>query len=103
MISGTVIYEVGDPEETQDFVWHRSETDVPNIDVFNLVTLIRKHNLLSIDRLTVTRPELRRKYNTEYGVCLTETEFASVLESLEGIEVPMVDEGRETDAYFIHE
>tara|TARA_R110001599_G_scaffold352323_1_gene586712 strand:+ start:1162 stop:1554 length:393 start_codon:yes stop_codon:yes gene_type:complete len=102
-ISGTVIYEVDDPEETQDFVWHKSEKDVPGLDVLNLVKLIRKHNLLSIDRLTVTTPELGRKYNSEYGLQLTEQEFLGVLESLKGVEVPMVDEGRETDAYFIHE
>jgi len=102
-ISGTVIYEIGDPEETQDFVWHKSEKDVPSLEVLNLARLIRKHNLLSIDQLTVTRLELREKYNLEYGLQLTEEEFSGVLESLESVEVPMVDEGRETDAYFIHE
>lgn len=102
-ISGTVIYEVDDPEETQDFVWHKSEKDVPSLAVLNLVKLIRKRNLLSIDKLVVTRLELREKYNSEYGLQLTEQEFSGFLESLEEVEVPMVDEGRETDAYFIHE
>lgn len=102
-ISGTVIYEVDNPEEVQDFVWHKSEKDAPSLDVLNLAKLIRKYDLLSIDRLTVTRPELRRKYNSEYGLQLAEQEFRRVLESLEDIEVPMIDDGRETDAYFIHE
>ncbi len=84
-------------------MWHKSEEDVPSLDILNLARLIRKHNLLSIDQLTVTRPELREKYNSEYGLQLTEQEFTDVLESLKNVEVPMVDEGRETDAYFVHE
>jgi hypothetical protein len=102
-ISGTVIYEPNDPEETQDFAWHKSEADAPSRDVVNLVKLINEQNLLSIDQIKITRPELQEKYNSTYGQKTTEQEFANILESLEAIEVPMVDEGHETDAYFIHE
>ena len=38
-IKGTVIYEPGDPEETQDFVWHVSESDAPNQNVLELAKL----------------------------------------------------------------
>jgi len=102
-ISGTVIYEVNDPEEKQDFVWHKSEKDMPDQDVFNLVKLIHKDKLLSIDQIKVTRLELNSKFNKAYDCTKTEQEFSNILESLETIEVPMLDEGRETDAYFIHE
>ena len=30
-------------------------------------------------------------------------EFSKIIEELEEIEVPMVDDGKETDVYFIHE
>ncbi len=102
-ISGTVIYEANDPEEKQDFVWHKSESDMPDQDVVNLVKLINKDKLLSIDQIKVTRLELNSKFNKAYGCTKTEQEFSDILESLEAIEVPMLDEGHQTDAYFIHE
>ncbi|MES9903810.1 MAG: hypothetical protein ABW168_14185 [Sedimenticola sp.] len=102
-ISGAVIYEVNDPEEKQDFVWHKSEKDMPDQDVFNLVKLIHKDKLLSIDQIKVTRLELNSKFNKAYDCTKTEQEFSNILESLETIEVPMLDAGREIDAYFIHE
>jgi len=102
-ISGTVIYEPNDPEEKQDFVWHKSEMEAPCRNVVNLAKLINKQGLLSIDQIQVTRAELQAKYNSAYDHKTTEEEFAHLLELLEAIEVPMVDEGRETDAYFIHE
>ena len=102
-ISGRVIYDKNDPEEIQDFSWHTNEINVPNSQVLKLVTLIRKNKLLSIDKVTVTREELRLQYNKMYGLNLTESEFIIILEELEAIEIPMVDEGKETDIYFIHE
>jgi len=103
LISGKVIYDRDDPEETQEFVWHKSESEVPNQEVINLIKLLRKKKFLSIDQLAVTRSELRQSYNIEYGLKTNEQDFSNVLESLEMIEVSMLDDGKETDAYFIHE
>lgn len=102
-ISGKVIYEKDDPEEMQEFIWRKYESDVPDHNVIALIKLIRKNNLLSIDQLKITREELREVFNTECRLKITEQEFSSVIEALEGVEVSMVDEGKESDAYFIHE
>lgn len=102
-ISGRVIYERNDPEETQDFCWHINEEKTPSSYVLRLVKLLNKKKLLSIDKISVTREKLRFQYNDMYGLNITEPEFIKILEELEEVEVPMVDEGRETDAYFIHE
>jgi len=103
LISGKVIYDRDDPEEAQEFVWRKLESEVPSQEVINLIKLLRKKKLLSIDQLAVTRSELRESYNIEYGLKTNEHEFSNVLESLEKIEVPMIDDGKETDAYIIHE
>ncbi len=103
IITGRVIYDKNDPEEIQDFCWHKSENDVPNSQVLNLAKLLKTNELLSIDQISVTREELRFLYNKSYGEDTSEPEFFAVLEALEEIEVPMTDEGKETDAYFIHE
>lgn len=102
-ISGRVIYDKNDPEEIQDFCWHKSEDQIPGTHVLELAKLLNKKKLLSIDQISVTREELRSKYNEMYGSNTTELKFIEILEELEKVEVPMVDEGKETDAYFIHE
>ncbi len=102
-ISGRVIYDKSDPEEIQDFCWHKSEQEVPGANVLKLVKLLNEKKLLSIDQISVTREELKLQYNEDYGLNTSESEFSGILKELEEIEVPMVDEGKETDAYFIHE
>jgi len=102
-ISGRVIYEKNNSEEIQEFCWHSSEEKTPSRHTLKLVKLINKKKLLSIDQISVTRDELRLLYNKRYCSNTTEQEFIKILEELKGIEVPMVAEGKETDAYFIHE
>lgn len=102
-ISGTVFYEPNGPEERQDFVWHVSEKDVPNQHALDLAKLLHKQKLLSIDKISVTRLELKKRYSAMHGRIVSDREFEQALEELESIEVAMVDDGRETDAYFIHE
>jgi len=102
-VSGRVIYDKNDPEETQEFCWHKGENEVPNENVLNLAKLIKRHKLLSIDKIIVKREELRSLYNSCFSSNLSTEDFSETIEQLEEIEVPMVDEGKETDAYFIHE
>lgn len=102
-IAGTVFYEIGNPEETQDFVWHAQESDVPSDKVLLLAELLHENKLLSLDKITVSRQELHKLFCAKIGYIMSEEEFLSVLNALKSIEVPMVDNGKETDIFFIHE
>ena len=102
-ISGVVIYEIDDPEEVQEFIWHVQESEAPSEDVRKLAELLNEKHLLSIDQIRISRYELRNLYSKKQGRIVPENEFIPILEALESIEVPMVDEGKETDVYFIHE
>ena len=102
-VSGTVIYKPDDPEEKQDFCWHVTEADVPPEPVYRLACLIKEEDLLDIDRIIPTVDLLREKYNRRWETSLSTEEFGRVLHELEGVEVPMVDDGEEGDAFFIHE
>ncbi|MFC6631832.1 hypothetical protein [Microbulbifer taiwanensis] len=102
-ISGVVFYEVNDPEEYQEFIWHAKESESPSAEVTNLAQLIKEHSLLSIDKIKVSRCDLRKLYSKKIGRIVSESEFLVYLETLFSIEVSMVDEGSETDVYFIHE
>ena len=102
-ILGTVIYDLSDPDEVQEFVWHMTEEEVPNQSVYMLAKLLHEDALLDIDKISVSRSELYRRYRQAYGMSETEREFHEILTSLEDIEVSMIDDGQETDIFFIHE
>lgn len=102
-ISGRIIYEFDDPEEVQDFCWHRSDKNMPDDSVCQLAMLLNKNQLLDIDKITVSRDSLHSLYSQEFNVSLSQDQFNKILVALEEIEVPMVDDGKETDIFFIHE
>ncbi len=102
-ISGTVIYELNDPEEMQDFIWHIEESNAPKEEIHILAALLNEQKLLDVDKIKVSRRELIKSYCEKVGRVIPESEFVGILEALESISVPMVDEGEETDIFFIHE
>lgn len=102
-IKGTVVYNSQDPDERQDFCWHRSVEESISSDLFVLIDLILKHRLLDIDKLKSSREELRLLYNQNNPQKLPQAEFDGLMNELIQINVHMVDDGEETDSYFIHE
>ena len=102
-ISGRVIYELDDPEEVQEFIWNISERETPSEDVRALAELIHDKELLSIDKIKISRSELRREFSLKQARIISEYDFMETLNSLKSVQVRMADEGRETDVYFIHE
>ncbi len=102
-ILGTAIYDVLDSEARQDFCWHATEAELPSSDVYRLVALIHSKKLLDIDQLVMRREDLRTLFNDFYKVDVSLSELSVWLDLLESVEVSMVNDGKETDAYFIHE
>jgi len=102
-VSGTVIYDPSNPGERQDFSWRAAEADAPGEPVRLLATLLRDQQLLAIDKISVPRDELRRRYNEQYGTALDAEQFRDIIERLTAIRIPMVEAGDKSDAFFIHE
>ena len=102
-VSGTAIYDSNDPSEQQAFRWSVGPADAPSLAVIRLAGLIRIEGLLSIDKLRVSRQDLLERFNAGQEPGYSAEQFASVLEQLLQIEVPMLDDGVESDCYFIHE
>ena len=102
-ISGTVVYDPNDPDEQQDFCWTVGPGHAPSAAVIRLAGLIRTESLLSIDKLRVSRQDLLGRFNAGQDTSYSSQQFTAVLEELLQIEVPMLDDGIESDCYFIHE
>jgi hypothetical protein len=94
-IYGTVIYDTSDQDERQDFVWHMTENNVPNDDVKNLVDFLSNKELIDIDKIMTPINEIKIDFIDKY-------KLDNVWNELFNIEVRMIDDGEETDSYFIH-
>jgi len=95
-IYGTVIYDLSDFDERQDFVWHMTEDNVPNENVKKLVDFLSTNNLIDIDK--IIRPIEQLDINF-----IDKSEHNNVWDELFEIEVKMLDDGQETDSYFLHD
>jgi len=103
-VEGTAVYDASDPEERQGFRWHATEQDAPSDDALRLLKLIRDEKLLSIDKLRVSRDDLQQRFQDTCGKTVDSSELSALLQAIEGIEMPMLDNGKEEgDSFFIHE
>ena len=94
-IYGTIIYDLNSPDERQDFVWYMTEDSLPSEYVERLLNFLRTQNLIAGDKIIVPISQL----NIDF---IDETKLNEVWNELFGIEVRMIDDGEETDRYFIH-
>lgn len=94
-IFGTVIYDETSQNEQQDFVWHMTEDKVPSEDVRKVIAYIKENNLINIDKIIKPIDELNLDF---FDQC----KKREVIDTLFAIEVKMIDDGEETDRYFIH-
>lgn len=98
-VYGTVVYDITDPEERQDFVWHMTEENVPNDDVKNLIEFLSKNELIDIDKIRVPINELEIDF-------IDKSKLDNVWNDLFNIEVHMIDDGvesKQSDMYFIQD
>jgi hypothetical protein len=95
-IAGTVIYDPNDLEERQDFIWRMDEKETPDEDVIALLKHLKDNSLLKGDKLTVPIAEIA-------VANMDESTKGNSFDKLFAVSVNMIDEGEETDRYFIHE
>jgi hypothetical protein len=95
-IFGTVIYDPADLDERQDFVWHMSEDKVPDDNVVKLLNHVTDMGLLEGDKLKVPVRDIEIPHMNQ------ETK-EKLFGELFSVSVNMIEEGNETDQYFIHD
>ncbi len=95
-VKGTVIYDESDIDETQDFIWRKTELEAPDKNTQVLMDYIKTEKLLDIDKLTKSINEINIPN-------LNNEQIINSFEHLFDISITMIDEGQETDMYFIHD
>jgi len=95
-VKGTVIYDTNKHDETQDFIWRITEFQTPDKNTQTLIDYINKEKLLEIDKLKIAIDKITVPN-------LNSQEIKESFDSLFSITVNMIDNGIETDIYFIHD
>ncbi|MEN8188158.1 MAG: hypothetical protein ABFR05_13610 [Bacteroidota bacterium] len=94
-ISGIAIYDETDPEERQEFIWHKSENEVPPPELIILIDKIVAEKWHNGDKISDHIEELEF---VEFDKVTKE----KILNELFDVEIRMVDDGEETDTYWVH-
>jgi hypothetical protein len=94
-LSGIAIYDENDPEERQEFIWHKSEKEVPSPELNILIEKIVVEKWHNGDKISEHIEELEFE---EFDNSTKE----KILNELFDIRIRMVDDGEETDSYIVH-
>lgn len=95
-ISGIAIYDETDPEERQEFIWHKSEHETPPIELNILIEKIITKKMHNGDKISKKIEEL------EFQEFDNITKM-KIIDELFRVEIKMIDDGKETDSYFVHD
>ncbi|MBK8482778.1 MAG: hypothetical protein IPL31_00080 [Saprospiraceae bacterium] len=87
-----------DEDEKQEFCWHVTEHNIPSDELIQLIKVIKDNKFNRTDKIIVTADTIFEKSGWT-----NRTKFNSNYDKLFDIEVKMIDDGEETDSYFIHD
>ncbi len=94
-ISGIAIYDESDPEERQEFIWHKPEKEIPSPELNILIEKIVTEKWHNGDKISEHIKELEFE---EFDNSTKE----KILTELFDVRIRMVDNGEETDSYWVH-
>ncbi len=94
-IIGTIIYDLNDSEEKQDFIWHMTEENVPSESVRKTIDFLKNNELINLDRINTSLSSLDLDF-----IDISERKYLE--NELLNVEVKMLDDGVETDSYYFH-
>jgi len=95
-ISGIAFYEdETDHDDRQEFIWHKSENEVPSVELNLMIDKIVAKKWHSGDKIS---EHIERLEFEEFN----ETTREKILEELFDVRISMVDDGEETDSYWVH-
>lgn len=94
-ITGIAIYDETDPEERQEFIWHKTEIEVPSPELNNLIEKIVAEKWHKGDKISEHIEEVEFEG-------FDQTTKEELLNELFDVDIKMVDDGEETDSYFVH-
>ena len=94
-IRGIAIYDESDPEERQEFIWHKSENKIPSSELIILIEKIVTEKWHNGDKISADIETMKFEEFNNFT-------RDKILDELFDVNIKMVDEGQETDSYWVH-
>lgn len=94
-IKGIAIYDEFIPEEKQEFIWYISEKEVPSNELKLIIEEIIENKLHLNDKIT-------DKFDKFEFSGTKSKNIDELINQLYSIEIKMIDNGEETDSFFVH-
>ena len=95
-VIGIAIHD--DNGDTQEFCWYMQEDKVPSNDLLEMIQLIKRNNYNKTDKIIISPDELYKQLAWS-----DKTRFDKTYDELFEVEVKMIDDGEETDSFFMHD
>ena len=95
-IRGIVVYDASDFDERQEFVWNKSENEIPSEKLNFMIDKLISEKLLIGDKLIKPTAEIEF---AEFDNSTKEKLFADLF----NVGISMVDNGKETDMFYVHD
>ena len=95
-IRGIVVYDTLDFDERQEFVWNKSENEIPSEKLNFLIDKLISEKLLIGDKLIKPTAEIEF---AEFDNSTKEKLFTELF----NVGINMVDNGKETDMFYVHD
>lgn len=85
--------------EHQNFIWHIQNSKQELLDMTILCEYLIKNNLINGDKIIIPENELQKRLvNLGWDISKVQKNINNLL----SIEIKMIDDGEETDSFFIH-
>jgi hypothetical protein len=91
-----------EPKEFQEFAVDINQKPLKD-DSLAIAEFLHARDLMDIDRIAVSRSELLQMFSLAAHNDWTSDRLNAALDGLEEFRVHMVDNGEETDIFFLHE
>jgi hypothetical protein len=95
LINGIAIYDEVDHEERQEFVWHVTENEVPSDNLKLIIEKIVVEKWHDGDKIF---NDIEKIQFDEFDANTRD----ELLNELFDVQIRMIDDGEETDSYFVH-
>jgi hypothetical protein len=98
-IEGDVIFKGGEKENIK---WNISEKELPSEDCYQIIEFIADNQLLSIDKIILTKDELLKKINLAMIDKWNTDKFTQAYTEMINIRIERLEQGKKIDEFFIH-
>ncbi len=92
-----------DDDEWDYFRWPMSDDALPDMECLVIAKFLKSKGLIDLDKIYLSRRELFDRILTETKVAWSFERFEKLYDDLLNVDVPLIEDCKRVDSYWIHE